>query len=110
MFFRYFKEGSAPPIRVLEINAQNYSSDKYTETTFQEWWDTGLTDDTKELWLTDAFEGEFWSEVPDPDTGQVVQISCSIETGEPIEEEIVMEESDVSSAEEEIETPNNTLE
>jgi hypothetical protein len=100
MFFRYFKEGASVEqkgqiLRVLDANAQTWldaklenGEAKYTETTFQEWWSEAVADDTKAVALEGADEGEFWAEIEDAQTpGSVITIACSLETGEPLDEE-----------------------
>lgn len=59
---------------------------KYKEVTFKDWWDHAVAEDTKAKSLDGASEGEFWSEIADPKTGEVGTVACSLETGEPIEE------------------------
>jgi hypothetical protein len=58
---------------------------KYKEVTFKDWWDHAVADDTKAKSIDGAAEGEFWSEIADPKTGEAGTVACSLETGEPIE-------------------------
>lgn len=87
MFFRYFKSNNIVE-RVLADNAAPYEAEKekWAESTFKDWWDTSVAEDTKAKSLDGAAEGEFWSEIADPKTGEAGTVACSLETGEPIEE------------------------
>lgn len=93
MFFRYFKDVTLETVtivRVLSENAGEYENArldnddrKFADVTFAEWWAT-LSDDAKGASMTECDPGEFWSEVHQ--NGEVVNLACSLETGEPIEE------------------------
>ncbi len=87
MIFRYFKSGDVVE-RVLAVNAAPYEAEaeKWTESTFKDWWDTSVAEDTKAKSLDGAAQGEFWSEIMDPVTNEYEKIACSLETGEPIED------------------------
>lgn len=100
MFFRYFKEGDAIEqkgqiLRVLDANAQTWldaklenGEPKYKEVSFTQWWDDAVADDTKALVREGADEGEFWAEIEDMlNPGSVITIACSLETGEPIDQD-----------------------
>jgi len=100
MFFRYFKEGDAIEqkgqiLRVLDANAQTWldaklenGEPKYKEVPFTQWWDDAVADDTKALVREGADEGEFWAEIEDMlNPGSVITIACSLETGEPIDQD-----------------------
>lgn len=111
--FRYFQEGEATPMRVMDATAYllcgadgieievapESTPDearaiaveqgvvfKFTEVTFTDWWYRGVAEDTKALWLEGAEEGTFVdSTIPDHDATVL-----SLVDGEPVE----LEDSD----------------
>lgn len=83
--FKYFAEAGleAPALRVLSEEAKAYEEDdKYEEVGFKLWFEKGIADDTKELYLKDAPEGCF----SDPSLGEDPMV-LSLEDGEPVEDE-----------------------
>ncbi len=79
--YAYIKEGDAvgtPPIRIPAEDKQMFlDKDGNKEVAFSDWWNDGLSPDTKEAWQKDCEEGTFRD-----DTG----IACSITDGEPVDD------------------------
>lgn len=103
-FFRYVQQGEGAPLRVADRSLDSYMADGFVEVTFEDWWDRGVADDTKERNSQEAPEGTFWAEVLDQDRNETVKLLCSLETGEPLDyaqaEEPVEEASSEEQAEE----------
>lgn len=81
-------EGKTPEETRFEMEADGKGpAFKWIEVEFKTWWENAVAPDSKVLWTEGADAGEFWAEVVDPATGNVVTIACSTETGEPVEED-----------------------
>jgi len=97
-YFRYFDTSASMMVagdkfRVLASSplAKAFEEDPgVIEQEFSAWWDTQVSEDTKERALDGAPEGTFFSEWNDPefhgsDESGYVRALCSLETGEPVE-------------------------
>lgn len=83
MFFLYVHKDAALYRITVDKEPAYSEAAGYGKTDFKSWW-ASLSEEARAARLNGAQDGQFIDESPNPATGEIARITCSLEDGEPI--------------------------